>query len=275
MSPAPAPPLTVTFLGAGTSTGVPTIACDCPVCTSSDPRNKRLRPSIVVTVRGGDFAGVNLLVDTTPDMRFQVLRAGIDRVEAVLVTHTHADHVFGMDDLRQYNFRHRMRIPVYGTQRVLDHLHHIFNYAFKETQAGGGKPQIDLVSITPYEPFPLCGLEITPLTVLHGAEPVTAYKFGDRFAYVTDVSEIPPLTRPCLEGLDTLILDAVRYEPHSTHFGLYQALEVIADLAPRQTYLTHLSHHFDYEKTNAELPPGVALGYDGLAFDVPGIGLRE
>jgi phosphoribosyl 1,2-cyclic phosphate phosphodiesterase len=275
MPPYPTPPLTVTFLGAGTSTGVPVIGCNCPVCTSPDPRNKRLRPSIVVTVRGGDFAGTNLLVDTTPDMRFQVLRAGINRVEAVLITHTHADHVFGMDDLRQYNFLHKMRIPIYGTQPVLDHLRRVFEYAFKETQAGGGKPQIDLVPITPYEPFPLCGLAVTPLPVLHGKEPVMAYKFGTRFAYVTDVSEIPPLTLPYLEDLDSLILDAVRYEPHSTHFGLFQALDVIADLAPRQAYLTHLSHHFDYAVTSAELPPGVALGYDGLTFDVAGVGPRE
>jgi phosphoribosyl 1,2-cyclic phosphate phosphodiesterase len=268
----PAPPLTVTFLGCGTSTGVPSIGCHCAVCLSSEPKNKRLRPSIVVRVRGGENAGANLLVDTTPDMRTQVLRAGIERVEAVLLTHAHADHIFGMDDIRQYNFRHGMRMPIYGTPDVLDHVRRVFEYCFMETQEGGGKPMLDLVPITPYVPFTVQGVTVTPITVMHGNLSVTAYKFGPNFAYVTDVSAIPDKTRPYLNGLDTLILGAVRYDPHPTHFGFYQALDEIEGFRPRQAYLTHLAHHFDYETAMGQCPAGVALGYDGLTFDVPGSG---
>lgn len=269
---AASPPLRVTFLGCGTSTGVPSIGCGCAVCTSGDPRNKRMRPSILVQITGGPTAGVNLLVDTTPEMRLQVLRAGVGRVESVLVTHTHADHIFGMDDIRQFNFRHEMRMPIYGTDEVLEHLRVVFSYAFRETQAGGGKPQLDLVPIRPYEPFDLFGVRVTPLVVMHGRLPITAYKFGDRFAYVTDVSGIPDETRPHLRGLDTLILGSVRYEPHPTHFGFHQALDEIADVAPRQAYLTHLSHYFDYETATGQCPPGIGLAYDGLTFDIPGEG---
>jgi phosphoribosyl 1,2-cyclic phosphate phosphodiesterase len=202
-------------------------------------------------------------------MRTQVLREAIERIDAVLMTHVHADHIFGMDDLRQFNFVNRKRIPVFGTPDVLDHLRVVFSYCFRETQAGGGKPQIDLVEINPYGSLEIAGVSILPLTVLHGVLPITAFRFGERFAYVTDVSAIPDETLPHLQNLDVLILDAVRHEPHPTHFGLGQALDVVAQLRPRQTYLTHLSHHFDYEATMRELPPGVALGYDGLTFHVP------
>jgi phosphoribosyl 1,2-cyclic phosphate phosphodiesterase len=270
--PLTSPPLTVTFLGSGTSTGVPMIGCDCPVCQSPNPRDKRMRPSILVTVPRGDTT-VNLLVDTTPDMRTQMLRAGIGRIEAALITHPHADHILGMDDIRQFNFRHSMPMPIYGTPETLDHLRIVFSYCFRETQTGGGKPQLILTDVTPYEPFEVFGVTITPLIVMHGKLPVVAYKFGEKFAYVTDVSAIPEEARPHLRGLDTLILGTVRYEPHPTHFGLQQALDEIADLAPRQTYLTHLSHHFDHDVVNASLPANIRMGYDGLRFDIPAGGV--
>ncbi len=256
--------LSVQFLGSGTSTGVPMIGCNCEVCRSPDLHDKRLRPSIYVTTSSGR----TILVDTTPDMRTQVLRAGIERVDAVLMTHTHADHLFGMDDIRQFNWKQQAVMPIYGTDETLAHVRRVFDYCFKETQQGGGKPQLDLVPITPYEPFTVCGVTVTPVIVLHGSLPVVAYKFGERFAYVTDVSHIPDEARPYLRNLDTLVLGTVRYEPHATHFGLYQALDEIAEFTPRRAFLTHLGHHFLHDRLARELPPGVAPGYDGLIFTV-------
>lgn len=263
------PPLRATFLGTGTSTGIPMIGCACPVCTSSDARNRRTRPSLVVNVGGVGDVTKNLLVDTTPEMRLQMLATDTRRVEAVLITHTHADHIFGMDDIRQINFAHNITMPIFGTSETLERLAVVFDYCFKETQAGGGKPRLTLSPIRPYEPFDLLGVTITPLVVLHGSLPVIAYKFGDRFAYVTDVSHIPDETRPYLQNLDTLVIGTVRYDPHPTHFGLYQALDEMAVLAPRQGYLTHLSHHFDHEAVTRELPPDVALAHDGLTVSIP------
>jgi phosphoribosyl 1,2-cyclic phosphate phosphodiesterase len=199
-------PLRATFLGTGTSTGIPMIGCRCPVCTSSDRHNSRTRSSLVVNVGGAEDATKNLLVDTTPEMRLQMLATDTRRVEAVLVTHTHADHIFGMDDIRQINFRHDIAMPILGTPETLERLALVFDYCFKETQTGGGKPRLTLSPIRPYEPFDLLGVTITPLVVLHGSLPVIAYKFGSRFAYVTDVSHIPDETRPHLKNLDTLVI---------------------------------------------------------------------
>ena len=260
----------VQVLGCGTSTGVPVIGCPCSLCRSPDPRNKRLRPSLLLELPvPGAARPHRILIDTTPDMRTQMLRAGIDEIDAVLITHPHADHIFGMDDLRQFNFRLGHALPVYATEDTLGHLRTVFSYVFRETQTGGGKPQLTLHPITHQEPFSLLGITITPLGVMHGETPVTAFKFGSRFAYVTDVSRIPDETRPALRGLDTLILGAVRYEPHPTHFGLAQALAEIADLQPRRAFLTHLGHHFDYSILCSETPAHVTPCHDGLSFIVP------
>lgn len=270
MPSALSPAFSVTVLGCGTSTGVPVIGCPCAICRSPDPRNKRLRPSILVEIpQPGEPRPYRILVDTTPDMRTQMLRAGIEAIDAVLITHPHADHIFGMDDLRQFNFSMGREIPVYGTVETLNHLRTVFAYCFQETQAGGGKPQLVLHEIAPYIPFDLLGITITPLTILHGTLPVIAFRFGDRFAYVTDISELPDTARPYLRGLDTLILGTVRYEPHPTHFGLDQALTEIADVSPRQAFLTHLGHHFDYPVLVGETPAHVAPSHDGLTFSVP------
>lgn len=172
------------------------IGCDCETCRSPDPHDKRMRPSILVTVGGQPVGRGNILVDTTPEMRLQMLRAGIDRIETVLVTHNHADHILGMDDIRQFNYRHEIRMPILSDEPTLAHLRMVFGYAFTETQAGGGKPKLDLVPIRPYEPFEILGVTITPLTVYHGSLPILAFKFGEAFAYVTDVSRIPDETRP-------------------------------------------------------------------------------
>lgn len=271
------PELTITFLGTGTSTGVPMLGCTCAVCRSGDLRNKRMRASILVSTNdpnprnSGDVPlpqPRNLLVDTTPEMRLQLLREEVGRLEAVLMTHQHADHIFGMDDIRQFNYRQGV-MPIYSNHATREQLEIVFDYCFRVGQVGGGKPQLDLRTLEPFQPVVIAGITVLPLPVWHGDLKILAYKFGNRFAYVTDVSKIPDETRPHLHGLDTLILDAVRYDPHPTHFHVEQALAEIADLRPRRTYLTHLSHAFDHQKADAQLPLYVRLGYDGLQFTVP------
>ncbi len=240
------------------------IACDCAVCLSSDPKNKRLRPSILLTT--GD--GANILVDTPPEMRLALIASHVKRLDAILYTHSHADHIYGLDDVRSFNYRSGRAMPVYAEPSVLADVRRIYDYIFRETPVGGGKPQVDLLAIEPGQPLPLFGLDVLPLRVCHGRLPILAYKFGPRFAYVTDVSEIPAETWPHLEGLDLLMLDAVRREPHETHFHLAASLDVIARLKPKRTLLTHLSHDYDHESTNASLPLGVELAYDGQVVEI-------
>ncbi|MCW3061401.1 MAG: Metal-dependent hydrolase of the beta-lactamase superfamily [Capsulimonas sp.] len=255
----------VTVLGSGTSHGVPVIGCDCAVCTSPDPKNKRLRPSIVVTTDSGE----KLLVDTPPEMRMALLANPMSRLDAILYTHSHADHIFGLDDIRVFNYRQTTAIPIYAETSVLDDIQRIYEYIFKMTPVGGGKPQVELHTLTPGEPLTLGGLHVLPMRVFHGRLPILAYKFGAKFAYVTDVSAIPAETLPHLQDLDLLMLDAVRREPHETHFHLDAALEVVAQLKPKRTLLTHLSHDYDHCAVNAELPAGVELAYDGQTIDLP------
>ncbi len=246
----------ITFLGSGTSHGVPMIGCGCAVCRSDDPCNKRLRPSILV-----ENEQRSIVVDTTPDFRQQALRQGLQRVDAVLITHTHADHIFGMDDLRRFNDLMGTPITVYGSEQSLADIRRIFQYVFVPTQHGGGKPRL-ILQVVP-DRFELFGMEITAIPVLHGTLPVLGYRL-DSIAYVTDVSYIPPESMALLRNLEVLILDTVRPKPHATHFGLAQALEVIEQLTPRRAFLTHLSHHYEHQATNERLPDGVRLAYDGL-----------
>jgi phosphoribosyl 1,2-cyclic phosphate phosphodiesterase len=255
-------PFRVTMVGSGTSTGVPVIACPCKVCTSTDPRNKRWRPGLKLEVNGGI-----LLMDTPTDLREQALRFGLPRLDAVLFTHAHADHIFGLDDIRIFNFRQRNAIPCYGSAETLQAIRRTFAYAFERTQAGGGKPQLDLLEVR--EPFHLLGREIIPVPVWHGEMEVFGYRLG-RFAYVTDCNRIPDESFELLAGVEVLILDALRYRPHSTHFSVEQALEVAARIGTSRTILTHLAHDIDYGDPQVALPPGVEFGYDGLTFDVQG-----
>lgn len=259
----------ILVLGSGTSHGVPMIACECAVCRSENPKNRRFRPSVVVRNEGH-----TILIDTTPELRLQALTFDVRQVDAVLFTHTHADHLFGLDDMRRFNQVSGQEIPVYGDAATLADIRRAYNYIFKETESGGEKPRLTLHSVPPE--FDLFGLRVESFYVLHGRLPVLSYRFHTTdsegtprsFAYVTDVSEIPPDSMEKLRNLDLLFLDAVRFEPHPTHFGLYQALDVIAELQPRRAYLTHLSHHFDHDAVNAQLPPGVELSYDGLTLQV-------
>ncbi len=270
----------VTVLGSGTSHGVPMIGCDCAVCQSPDPKNRRFRSSIVVTaaMRDADGKGSehNILVDATPELRLQALTFGLRRVDAVLFTHTHADHVMGLDDMRRFNDLYDMQIPVFGDAATLDEIRRIYPYIFRDTgQLGGGKPRLSLHEVA--AEFTLFGLNIHSFYVMHGNLPVLSYRFDQpetkdsparSFAYCTDVNFIPPDSMTKLRGLDLLILDAVRYEPHSTHFGFHQALDVIAELQPERALLTHLSHHFDHATANAQCPSNVELAYDGQVIDL-------
>lgn len=252
--------LRVTMLGSGTSTGVPVIGCPCEVCQSEDPRNKRWRTGLKLEVEERI-----VLVDTPTDLRAQALRFGLPRVDAVLFTHSHADHIFGLDDVRIFNFRQRAAIPCYGSEPTLTNIRRIFAYVFEATQEGGGKPQLDLIPVR--EPFEVMGLRVVPVPVWHGDTEVFGYRIG-RFAYVTDCNLIPETSYRLLDGVEILILDALRYRPHSTHFSVGEAMEAAARIGARRTILTHLAHEVDYGAPKVPLAPGVELGYDGLAFDV-------
>ncbi len=253
--------LRITMLGSGTSTGVPVIACRCAVCTSEEPRNRRWRPGLKIETERGV-----LLVDTPTDLREQALRFGLERVDGVLFTHAHADHIFGLDDVRIFNFRQRAAIPCYGSGETLAAIRRTFAYAFEATQEGGGKPQLELIEVR--APFEVLGQSVVPVPVWHGGMEVFGYRFGS-FAYVTDCNRIPESSFQQLEGVETLILDALRYRPHSTHFSIQQAVEAAARIGAARTVLTHLAHEVDYAAPQFPLPAGVELGYDGLVLDVP------
>ncbi len=252
------------FLGTGTSTGVPMIGCDCSVCTSNDPRNQRTRPSVLLSFPSG-----NLLIDTTPEMRMQLLRERVRHVHAIAFTHHHADHLFGLDDARQFPRWIGGPVPVYCEQDTEETIRRVFSYAFRpgaEQWPAGFVPKLQFVRIAPGVEFHVLGQSVLPIRLEHGPFAVLGFRVG-RFAYCTDVSRIPDASRPLLEGLDVLVLDALRYEPHPTHFSLREAHAVIESLKPRRTFLTHLSHSFDHGPTQAALPPAVALAYDGLQLD--------
>lgn len=244
------------FLGTGTSHGVPMIACDCPVCLSDNPLNKRNRASVLIQNRDQ-----TLLIDTTPELRLQLIQHNITRVDAIAFTHAHADHIFGLDDIRRINEVRDCEIPCYGHRRTIEAIRESFPYIFRSTQAGGGKPRLMLELIT--GPFAAAGTEIIPIPVWHGHVRVLGYRIGG-FAYITDVSRIPPESADLLRGLDTLALGVLRYTPHPTHFNLDQGLAVIAEMKPRRAILTHISHQFDHNDVNASLPEGVELAYDGM-----------
>ncbi|MEM1179345.1 MAG: MBL fold metallo-hydrolase [Acidobacteriota bacterium] len=251
----------ITVMGCGTSTGVPVIGCDCPVCRSPDPKNKRMRSGLALR-----FGPRVILIDTSPDLRQQCLRFSVERVDAVLYTHSHADHIFGLDDLRPFNFRQDDPIACFGSAHTLGHLRRTFAYAFDGVPSeGGGKPRLITAEVEGI--FEVFDLEIQALPVLHGSLEVTAYRIGP-FAYVTDCHHIPDSTFEALRGTRILILDALRYEPHPTHFSVAEALDAARRIGAERTYLTHMNHDIDYNAPAVELPPGVELAYDGLTFHV-------
>jgi phosphoribosyl 1,2-cyclic phosphate phosphodiesterase len=251
--------MTLKFLGTGTSTGVPILACQCSVCTSSDPRDKRLRPSILL-----EFDGRAVVIDTTPDFRAQALREGLVRLDAVVFTHGHADHIMGLDDTRVFYFRQQLPIPIYAEARCMATIRATFAYVFDGNYPFGGVVKLDPHLIE--GPFELWGLKITPVPVLHGYLPILGFRFRDT-AYITDVSEIPEVSLPLLEGLDVLIIDALRIKPHPAHLSLSQALAMVERLKPRRAFFTHIAHELGHAATNATLPPHAQLAYDGLKLE--------
>jgi phosphoribosyl 1,2-cyclic phosphate phosphodiesterase len=250
---------TLTVLGSGTSMGVPTIGCDCRVCRSNDARDRRLRPSVLV-----EFGGRHVLIDTTPDFREQAIRAGIRKLDAVLYTHGHADHILGLDDLRPLSFRHPGRLPLYASDHAARSLRETFGYIFDEANKYPSKAQVELNPIA--GEFELFGAGIRPVEVMHGDEPIHGFRFGSA-AYLTDFSDIPAASKQHLRGLDILFLDALRHTPHPTHSTVQNSLKLVEELAPRRAFFTHISHDLPHEETNASFPPHVRLAHDGLKLE--------
>jgi phosphoribosyl 1,2-cyclic phosphate phosphodiesterase len=248
----------LTLLGTGTSTGVPSIACNCETCTSDDPRDKRLRVSVLI-----EHADQTIIIDTSSDFRQQALRQGIKHLDAVLVTHCHADHIFGLDDIRPLNFRHGA-LGLYANERAWKDIRRIFQYVFQPTHFGGGLPQIVPHTVVNGAPFWFGpDLHITPLEVIHGRLPVIAYRLND-FAYATDLSEIPPATLEGLRDLKVLVLDCLRIRPHETHLWLEKALSYVEELKPQRTFFTHITHDIKHARDSKLLPDKVEWAYDGL-----------
>ena len=251
----------LTFLGTGTSTGVPSIGCECETCISDDPRDKRLRVSIII-----EHAGRTVLVDTSADFRQQALRFGLKQLDAVLITHCHADHVFGLDDIRPLNFRFGA-LNVFANDWAWRDIKRIFKYIFEPSHFGGGLPEVIPNLVTPEAAFCIGKeLVITPLEVIHGRLPVMAYRFND-FAYLTDLSEITRATMAALQGLDVLVLDCLRFREHPTHLWVDKALSYVDQLKPRRTFFTHIAHDIKHARDSAHLPAGVEFAYDGLVVE--------
>ena len=255
----------LTFLGTGTSVGIPAIACDCEVCKSTDPRNNRLRASVYV--QGG---GVDLLVDTPPDFREQALRYDIRHIDAVLFTHSHADHIFGFDDIRRFNtIQGHTMIPAYAGREVMEDLKRVFSYVVPEKPEGLFRPIIEFRDID--GAFEVGDMRITPLPVLHGGRQTLGFRFdceGRSLGYVPDCREMPRETLELVRGVDAMVLDALKPTPHKTHLTVDQSVALLKEIGAGESYLIHMCHDVEHAATEAGLPDGIHLSYDGLELDV-------
>lgn len=250
----------LTVLGSGTSMGVPTIGCDCAVCHSPDPHDRRTRPSVLV-----EYAGHVVLIDSTPDFREQAIRERIHKIDAVLYTHTHADHILGIDDLRPLSFLHKPnKLPLYASAEAGEFIRSMFRYIFDANYKFGGLAQVELRLIS--DPTELFGASFEPVPVIHGEAEIYGFRFGNA-AYLTDHSEIPETSFARLQGLDILFLDALRHKPHPTHSTVANSLQIVERLKPARAFFTHICHDLPHEATNASLPSNVRLSYDGMKLD--------
>ncbi|MDR1996709.1 MAG: MBL fold metallo-hydrolase [Candidatus Margulisbacteria bacterium] len=260
----------ITFLGTGTSNGVPMVACACPVCRSANPKNKRLRSSVLLAKNGK-----NLLLDASLDLRQQALRQDIRDLEAVLITHTHADHIFGLDEVRRYNVVHHKRIPVFLSAEADKELRQTMRYLYETPrQLGGGVSLLNNYILQPWQQLEIAGCKVTALPVKHGLLDIFGYRVDD-FAYLTDCSFIPEETFAALRGVAVVVLDALRDTPHPTHFSLAQAVAAAERIGARQTFFTHIAHNLEHEAVNQKLPDGMQLAYDGLTLKIPEIYSRD
>ena len=250
---------TLTVLGSGTSMGVPTIGCNCRVCSSPDPHDRRTRPSVML-----EYNSHVVLIDTTPDFREQAIRERITQLDAVLYTHSHADHILGLDDLRPLSFRREGGIPLYAHAHTIPTLTRMFQYVFENDYKFGGIAKVKLNEIT--GPFELFGVKVQPIPIIHGEQEIHGYRIGS-MAYLTDHSEVPEASMNMLHGLNVLFLDALRHRPHPTHSTVENSVRLTQELKPRQTFLTHICHDLPHEETNAALPPNVRLAHDGLKLE--------
>lgn len=255
---------TITFLGTGTSSGVPVIGCDCATCHSDDSRDTRLRTSAWIET----LTGEKILIDVGPDYRQQALRHLIRHIDGILITHSHHDHIGGIDELRQNNFYMHSAIKLYGNKTALDEIRERFGYIFRETQRGGGKPELLLEEIVPGVPFRIGSREITPIEILHGEIPILGYRIGE-LVYITDAKTIPPESMELIlaQTPKVLVINALRYRPHSTHLNLEESLKLIEAIAPESAYLVHFTHDIRHEELASQLPPGVSPAHDGLRVE--------
>jgi phosphoribosyl 1,2-cyclic phosphate phosphodiesterase len=252
----------ITVLGSGTSSGVPTVGCTCPTCTSDDPRDNRLRTSIWIECRG-----TSIVIDTSNDFRTQCLRAGIRTLDAVVYTHHHFDHIAGFDDIRAFNFTQRKPMSIYGMPDTLANIRRIFEYAFRDSSPReNSAPVVDVHEILD-EPFSIGSIPVQPLELYHGRMRVNGYRIGS-FAYCTDCNLLTDSARQSLKGVEVLILDGLRYTPHPTHFTIDEAVAIARSIGASQTYLTHIAHDVRHSDGSAGLPEGIALAYDGLAIEL-------
>ncbi|MGA9040649.1 MAG: MBL fold metallo-hydrolase [Terriglobales bacterium] len=251
---------TLTVLGSGTSMGVPTIGCDCAVCRSGDPHDRRTRPSVLIK-----YDGHAVLIDTTPDFREQAIRENIRKLDAVLYTHTHADHILGIDDLRPISFLHMPnKLPLYARPDAAEFIRNMFRYIFEATYKFGSLPEVEL---RPMEgTLDLFGAHFDPVPLIHGEMEIYGFRFGSA-AYLTDHSEIPDRSFAMLQGLDILFLDALRHKPHPTHSTVENSLQIVERVKPKRAFFTHICHDLPHAATNATLPPNVRLSYDGMKLD--------
>jgi phosphoribosyl 1,2-cyclic phosphate phosphodiesterase len=253
----------ITILGTGTSTGLPMIGCECAVCTSPDPRDRRMRTSALIETGNG-----NILIDAGPDMRQQLLASSIKSLHGILLTHEHQDHIGGIDDLRPLNYRMGSAIPLYGLTHTIDAIKKRFHYAFTQHSGGSSRPQLDIHHITPWQEFTIANTTILPLPISHGSLDILGFKIG-KFAYITDASDIDSDVCHAINGVDTLIINALRDEPHPMHLSFDQALHYVNLIAPRRAFFVHLTHGVRHADLVPRLPAHVQPAYDGLMIEVP------